>query len=62
LAKAALSGDKIKNMKLGMDELLALFKTGRETDSEEKGSRKVPGKAGRGGVMPPRKPIAGLGY
>ncbi|KAJ7911747.1 P-loop containing nucleoside triphosphate hydrolase protein [Mycena leptocephala] len=26
LARAALSGDKIKNMKLGMDDLLALFR------------------------------------
>lgn len=28
LAAAALSGDKMKNMKLGMDDLMALFKHG----------------------------------
>jgi len=55
LAKAALSGDKVKNMKLGMDELLALFKSGRDSDSEDEGSRKVTGR-----ILPPRKPIGGL--
>lgn len=35
LAKAALSGEKIKNMKLGMDELLALFRPGGREDDEE---------------------------
>ncbi|KIJ59865.1 hypothetical protein HYDPIDRAFT_117943 [Hydnomerulius pinastri MD-312] len=34
LAKAALSGDKIKNMKLGMEDLLALFKRGDDDDDE----------------------------
>lgn len=34
LAKAALSGDKV-NMKLGMDELLALFRPGGRDDDEE---------------------------
>jgi SNF2 family DNA or RNA helicase len=32
LAKAALSGDKLKTSKLGMDELLGLFRTGRDDD------------------------------
>ncbi|TFK75607.1 hypothetical protein BDN72DRAFT_831922 [Pluteus cervinus] len=35
LTKAALSGDKIKNMKLGRDELLALFRPGGKDDDEE---------------------------
>ncbi|KII91481.1 hypothetical protein PLICRDRAFT_51622 [Plicaturopsis crispa FD-325 SS-3] len=35
LAKAALSGDKIKNMKLGMEDLLALFRHGGGDDEEE---------------------------
>ncbi|KAJ7766803.1 SNF2 family DNA-dependent ATPase [Mycena metata] len=36
MARAALSGDKIKNMKLGMDDLLALFRPGsRDDDSDE---------------------------
>lgn len=35
LAAAALSGDKIKNMRLGMDDLLALFRhTGRDDDND----------------------------
>ncbi|KAH7929303.1 hypothetical protein BV22DRAFT_1110033 [Leucogyrophana mollusca] len=35
LAAAALSGDKLKNMKLGMDDLLALFRHGGHDDDEE---------------------------
>lgn len=35
LAQAALSGDKIKNMRLGMDDLLALFRPGGRDDDEE---------------------------
>ncbi|KAF9242263.1 SNF2 family N-terminal domain-containing protein [Melanogaster broomeanus] len=35
LTKAALSGDKIKNMKLGMDDLLALFRRGGEVDEDD---------------------------
>ncbi|KAJ4489981.1 SNF2 family DNA-dependent ATPase [Lentinula aciculospora] len=35
LARAALSGDKIKNMRMGMDELLALFRPGHGEESEE---------------------------
>ncbi|KAJ3774605.1 SNF2 family DNA-dependent ATPase [Lentinula raphanica] len=35
LARAALSGDKIKNMRLGMDELLALFRPGHGGESDE---------------------------
>ncbi|KAF8452372.1 SNF2 family N-terminal domain-containing protein [Boletus edulis BED1] len=35
LAKAALSGDKIKNMKLGMDDLLALFRGGGRDDDDD---------------------------
>ncbi|TFK29502.1 hypothetical protein FA15DRAFT_610100 [Coprinopsis marcescibilis] len=35
LAQAALSGDKIKNMRLGMDDLLALFRPGaRDADDD----------------------------
>jgi hypothetical protein len=35
LARAALSGDKIKNMKLGMEDLLALFRPGGRDDDDE---------------------------
>ncbi|KAJ6490632.1 SNF2 family DNA-dependent ATPase [Mycena vitilis] len=35
LARAALSGDKIKNMKLGMDDLLALFRPGGRDDDDD---------------------------
>ncbi|KAH0831071.1 hypothetical protein J3R83DRAFT_13598 [Lanmaoa asiatica] len=35
LAKAALSGDKIKNMKLGLDDLLALFRGGGRYDDDD---------------------------
>ncbi|KAF9467200.1 SNF2 family N-terminal domain-containing protein [Collybia nuda] len=35
LAKAALSGDKIKDMRLGMDDLLALFRPGGKDEDEE---------------------------
>ena len=35
LANAALSGDKLKNMRLGMDDLMALFGTHRDRDDEE---------------------------
>ncbi|KAH7910542.1 SNF2 family N-terminal domain-containing protein [Hygrophoropsis aurantiaca] len=35
LIAAALSGDKLKNMKLGMDDLLALFRHGGHDDDEE---------------------------
>lgn len=35
LAHAALSGDKIKNMRLGMDDLLALFRPGGRDDDED---------------------------
>ncbi|KIK96178.1 hypothetical protein PAXRUDRAFT_826224 [Paxillus rubicundulus Ve08.2h10] len=35
LAKAALSGDKIKNMKLGLDDLLALFRRGGRDDDDD---------------------------
>ncbi|KAJ7632980.1 SNF2 family N-terminal domain-containing protein [Roridomyces roridus] len=35
LAKAALSGDKIKNMKLGMEDLLALFRPGARDEDED---------------------------
>jgi len=34
LARAALSGDKIKDMRLGMDDLLALFRPGSRDDEE----------------------------
>jgi hypothetical protein len=34
LTKAALSGEKMKNMKLGMDDLLALFRPGAHDDDE----------------------------
>ncbi|EIW80017.1 hypothetical protein CONPUDRAFT_126467 [Coniophora puteana RWD-64-598 SS2] len=35
LAAAALSGDKLKNMKLGMDDLLALFRGSGQNDSSD---------------------------
>ncbi|KAI0039548.1 hypothetical protein FA95DRAFT_1684246 [Auriscalpium vulgare] len=35
LASAALSGDKVKNMKLGLDDLLALFRPGRDEEDED---------------------------
>ncbi|KAG2034468.1 SNF2 family N-terminal domain-containing protein [Suillus americanus] len=35
LTKAALSGEKMKNMKLGMDDLLALFRPGPNHDDDE---------------------------
>ncbi|KAG1773596.1 SNF2 family N-terminal domain-containing protein [Suillus placidus] len=35
LTKAALSGEKMKNMKLGMDDLLALFRPGTHQDDDE---------------------------
>ncbi|KAJ6502104.1 SNF2 family DNA-dependent ATPase [Mycena sanguinolenta] len=35
LAHAALSGDKIKNMKLGMEDLLALFRPGGRDDDDD---------------------------
>ena len=35
LARAALSGDKIKNMRLGMDDLLALFRPGARDDDDD---------------------------
>ncbi|KAF8804390.1 hypothetical protein BYT27DRAFT_7143491 [Phlegmacium glaucopus] len=35
MAAAALSGDKIKDMRLGMDDLLALFRPGGRDDDEE---------------------------
>jgi SNF2 family DNA or RNA helicase len=36
LAAAALSGDKIKNMRLGMEDLLALFRPGhRDPDDSD---------------------------
>jgi hypothetical protein len=35
MAAAALSGDKIKNMRLGMDDLLALFRPGGRDDDDE---------------------------
>jgi SNF2 family DNA or RNA helicase len=34
LATAALGGDKIKNLKLGLEDLMALFRPGREDDDE----------------------------
>ncbi|KAN0121109.1 hypothetical protein V8E52_003697 [Russula decolorans] len=33
LATAALTGDKIKNLKLGLEDLMALFRPGRTTTS-----------------------------
>ncbi|CAL1709544.1 unnamed protein product [Somion occarium] len=35
LATAALSGDKLKNMRLGMDDLMALFRSGHDEDDED---------------------------
>jgi len=35
LAAAALSGDKIKDMRLGMEDLLALFRTGHHDADDE---------------------------
>ncbi|KAG0693585.1 SNF2 family N-terminal domain-containing protein [Suillus ampliporus] len=35
LTKAALSGEKMKNMKLGMDDLLALFRPGAHHDDDD---------------------------
>lgn len=35
LAQAALSGDKLKNLKLGMDDLLALFRHNARDDSDD---------------------------
>lgn len=35
LAAAALAGDKIKNMKLGLDDLMALFKQGGDVSDDE---------------------------
>ncbi|KAH9064612.1 SNF2 family N-terminal domain-containing protein [Lactarius vividus] len=35
LATAALSGDRIKNLKLGLDDLMALFRPGREYNDDE---------------------------
>ncbi|KAJ7256478.1 SNF2 family N-terminal domain-containing protein [Mycena haematopus] len=35
LAQAALSGDKIKNLKLGMEDLLALFRPGGRDDEDD---------------------------
>lgn len=35
LARAALSGDKIKDMRLGMEDLLALFRPGGKDEDEE---------------------------
>ena len=34
LAAAALSGDKLKNMRLGLDDLMALFRPGRDDDDD----------------------------
>ena len=34
LAKAALSGDKMRNMRLGADELAALFRPGGRDDED----------------------------
>ena len=35
LAAATLSGDKLKNMRLGIDELVALFRASGHDDDEE---------------------------
>ena len=35
LAAAALSGDKMKNMKLGMDDLMALFRHSGDHDDDD---------------------------
>ena len=34
LAAAALGGDKIKNLKLGLEDLMALFRPGRDDDDD----------------------------
>lgn len=34
LANAALSGDKFKNNKLGLDDIMALFRTGGKDESD----------------------------
>jgi len=34
LATAALSGDRIKNLKLGLDDLVMLFRPGRDDDDD----------------------------
>jgi len=34
LATAALSGDRIKNLKLGLEDLMALFRPGREEEED----------------------------
>jgi SNF2 family DNA or RNA helicase len=34
LTTAALSGDRIKNLKLGLEDLMALFRPGREEDED----------------------------
>jgi SNF2 family DNA or RNA helicase len=34
LATAALGGDRIKNLKLGLEDLMALFRPGREDEDE----------------------------
>ncbi len=35
LAAATLSGDKLKNLRLGIDELVALFRASGHDDDEE---------------------------
>jgi len=35
LTRAALSGDKIKNLRLGMNELLALFRPGGHDEDDD---------------------------
>jgi SNF2 family DNA or RNA helicase len=35
LAAAALSGDKMKNSKLGLDDLMALFRHGGRDDEDD---------------------------
>ena len=35
LAAAALSGDKLKNMRLGIDDLVALFRTAGHDEDED---------------------------
>jgi len=39
LAQAALSGHKLKNLNLGMDDLLALFRQTAHGDSDDEGWR-----------------------
>ena len=36
LATAALSGDRIKNLKLGLEDLMALFRPGAREEDEDK--------------------------